>query len=89
MCSHIHINFPASYHSVEVAVDHQRRPPAQVDIVLPPIRDVVRGPPGLHHQVALEFLSNSRLEFSSQPLHSGVLLLIQQWLNRMKILKVQ
>lgn len=33
--------------AVEVGVDHDGRPTAQVDVFLPPIRDVVRREPGL------------------------------------------
>ena len=51
--------------SVVVAVNHDGGTSMEVDVLLPPVSDVVGGPPRLEQQVPLHLLSWSILEVDS------------------------
>lgn len=65
-------------HSVKIRIDHQRRSAAQVNVFLPPIRNVVTGPPRFQHQIALQFLPDTLFELDRQFFHSGIICVVQQ-----------
>ena len=46
---------------IVVAVDHDGAPAIEVDVLLPPVSDVVVGPPRLEVEVELELLAMANL----------------------------
>lgn len=64
--------------AIEVTVDTEGAATAQIDVLLPPIGHVVRGPPALEDEVPLQLLADGLLELLGQALHSRIVVIIQQ-----------
>ena len=47
----------ATHGAIIVTVDHQGAPSRQIDVLVPPVSDIVGSPPRLQLQVALELLA--------------------------------
>lgn len=73
--------------AIEVRVHHYRGPPSQVDELLPPVGDVICGPPRLEEEIALKPPSRAVLELFRQLLHLGELLIVEQRPNAPQVLK--
>ncbi len=60
-----------SYAGIVVAVDHDRGPTMEVDILLPPVCHIVGGPPRLQAEVPLDLLAWSILREGGREVGRG------------------
>jgi hypothetical protein len=74
---------------VEIGVDHERRATPQVDVLLPPIRDVVGGPPRLEPEVSLELLADAVLELGGELLHALVIGVVEERSDAPQVLETR
>lgn len=72
--------------AVEIRVDHEGRTTAQVNVLLPPIRHVVGGPPRFEDEIALEFYGDAVFKVCRQFLHALVVFVVEKRTNATQVL---